>query len=62
MLNTMSNTVVGLEVVKTQYNEDPYFKELLEKHAAQDSKTRAEFIVTDGFRSKEISSAYLKVP
>lgn len=63
LLNTISNTVVGLEVVKTQYNEDPYFKELLEKkHAAQDSKTRAEFIVTDGFRSREKSSAHLKVP
>lgn len=38
--------------MKAQYNEDPYFRELLEKRAAQDSKVRAEFIVNDGFLFK----------
>lgn len=38
--------------MKAQYNEDPYFKELLEKHAAQDGKARAEFVVNDGFLFK----------
>ena len=50
----MSNSLVGLEVIKERYMEDPYFNELLEKHAAQDIKVRAEFVVNDGYLFKGV--------
>ena len=34
--------------------EDPYFSELLEKHATQDSKVMAEFVVNDGYLFKGV--------
>ena len=53
LLKTMSASVIGLEVIKEQY-EEPYFVKILERLEAKDSKTCAEFIMNDGYLFKGV--------
>ena len=54
ILLLMISKVVGLELIKEQYKDDPYFKEILGKYQARDSKVCSEFVITDGYLFKGV--------
>ncbi|RVW35017.1 hypothetical protein CK203_079874 [Vitis vinifera] len=54
LLQTMTNSVVGLEAIKEQYMKDSFFQEVLEKYDAKDSGVLAELVFNDGYLFKGV--------
>ena len=54
LLQTMTNSVVGLEAIKEQYMKDSFFQEVLEKYDAKDSGVLAELVFNDGYLLKGV--------